>query len=165
MSNELLFFICFLLFITLMLAIDLGLFNKKDHVVSFKEAATMSAIWVSFAIGFYVLLLTEGEFLHGITNMAQLEQVTKNYLHHITLIPGDFAASLQLYKQNLALEFITGYVVEYALSVDNIFVMVLIFSSFGVNEKYYHRVLFWGIVGAVLMRFLNDTALQLAGFE
>jgi tellurite resistance protein TerC len=59
-----------------------------------------------------------------------------------------------LYKQNLALEFITGYVVEYALSVDNIFVMVLIFSAFGVNEKYYHRVLFWGIIGAVLMRFL-----------
>jgi tellurite resistance protein TerC len=154
MSNELLFFTCFLLFITLMLAIDLGLFNKKDHVVSFKEAATMSAIWVSFAIGFYVLLLTEGEFLHGITNMTQLEQITRNYLHHINLIPGDFATSLQLYKQNLALEFITGYVVEYALSVDNIFVMVLIFSSFGVNEKYYHRVLFWGIIGAVVMRFL-----------
>jgi tellurite resistance protein TerC len=137
-----------------MLAIDLGLFNKKDHVVSFKEAAVMSAIWVSFALGFYVLLLTEGEFLHGIKNQAQLEHLTNTYLHHITLIPGDFAASLLLYKQNLALEFITGYVVEYALSVDNIFVMVLIFSAFGVNEKYYHRVLFWGIIGAVFMRFL-----------
>jgi len=154
MSNELLFFACFLLFITLMLAIDLGLFNKKDHVVSFKEAAVMSAIWVSFALGFYVLLLTEGEFLHGIQNQAQLEQVTRTYLHNITLTPENFASNLLLYKQNLALEFITGYVVEYALSVDNIFVMVLIFSAFGVNEKYYHRVLFWGIIGAVLMRFL-----------
>lgn len=154
MSNELLFFTCFLLFITLMLAIDLGLFNKKDHVVSFKEAAVMSAIWVSFALGFYVLLLTEGDFLHGIQNQAQLEQVTRTYLHNITLTPGNFASKLLLYKQNLALEFITGYVVEYALSVDNIFVMVLIFSAFGVNEKYYHRVLFWGIIGAVLMRFL-----------
>lgn len=154
MSNELLFFACFLLFITLVLAIDLGLFNKKDHVVSFKEAAVMSAIWVSFALGFYVLLLTEGEFLHGIQSQAQLEQVTQTYLHNITLTPGNFASNLLLYKQNLALEFITGYVVEYALSVDNIFVMVLIFSAFGVNEKYYHRVLFWGIIGAVLMRFL-----------
>lgn len=154
MSNEALFFSCFLLFITLMLAIDLGMFNKKDHAVSFKEAAIMSAIWVSFALGFYVLLLTEGEFLHGIENYTQLKTVTQKYLHHIQLIPGDFTASLSQYKQNLALEFITGYVVEYALSVDNIFVMVLIFSTFGVNEKYYHRVLFWGIIGAVLMRFL-----------
>ena len=70
------------------------------------------------------------------------------------LDPSDFAGSLQLYKQNLALEFITGYVIEYALSVDNIFIMVLIFSAFGVEEKYYHRVLFWGIIGAVLMRFM-----------
>ncbi|MFM6976041.1 MAG: TerC family protein [Sphingobacteriaceae bacterium] len=154
MSNESLFFTCFLLFITLMLAIDLGVFNKKDHVVSLKEAAIMSAIWVSFALGFYVLLLTEGDFLHGIQNYTQLEQITKNYLHNIVLIPDNFQASLSIYRQNLALEFITGYVVEYALSVDNIFVMVLIFSAFSVNEKYYHRVLFWGIVGAVIMRFL-----------
>jgi tellurite resistance protein TerC len=52
------------------------------------------------------------------------------------------------------LEFITGYVIEYALSVDNIFVMVLIFTAFNVDEKYYHRVLFWGIIGAVIMRFM-----------
>lgn len=154
MSNESLFFTCFLLFIVLMLAIDLGVFNKKDHIVTLKEAATMSAIWVSFALGFYILLLTEGDFLHGIQNYSQLEQISKNYLHNIVLVPDNFQASLNLYKQNLALEFITGYVVEYALSVDNIFVMVLIFSAFGVDEKYYHRVLFWGIVGAVFMRFL-----------
>lgn len=154
MSNELIFFACFLLFVVLMLAIDLGVFNKKDHIVTLKEAAIMSSIWVSFALGFYVLLLTEGEFLHGIQNYAQLKAVTQEYLHNIVLIPENFSASLSAYKQNLALEFITGYVVEYALSVDNIFVMVLIFSAFGVDEKYYHRVLFWGIIGAVIMRFL-----------
>ncbi|MFD2161150.1 TerC family protein [Paradesertivirga mongoliensis] len=154
MSNELVFFGGFLVFIILMLSIDLGMFNKKDHVVKLKEAAIMSFIWVSFAIGFYFLLLTEGHQLHGITNFAELEALTEAHLHNIKLNPNDFVGSLQLYKQNLAIEFITGYVIEYALSVDNIFVMVLIFSAFGVNEKYYHRVLFWGIIGAVVMRFL-----------
>jgi tellurite resistance protein TerC len=154
MSNELIFFSGFLLFVVLMLAIDLGLFNKKDHVVPLKEAAIMSSIWVAFSIGFYILLLKEGHQLHGIETFDQLVAVTKAHQHNITLIPGDFAASLEIYKKNLALEYITGYVVEYALSVDNIFVMVLVFTAFGVDPKYYHRVLFWGIVGALIMRFL-----------
>lgn len=153
MTNEYLFFGSFLLFIVLMLAIDLGLFNKKAHKVSLKEAAVMSFIWVSFAIGFYFLLITNGELLHGITNFAQLQEVTTKNLHNIRLNPDNFTESLAIYKNNLGLEFITGYVIEYALSVDNIFVMVLIFSAFKVDEKYYHRVLFWGIIGAVLMRF------------
>src|SRR5690606_24053933 len=154
MSNELTFFLGFMVFIILMLAIDLGLFNKKDHAVSFKEAAIMSFIWVMFAIGFYILLLKEGHQLHGIETLAQLKHITEAHQHNITLIPENLSASLQLYRQNLALEFITGYVVEYALSVDNIFVMVLVFTAFGVQEKYYHRVLFWGILGALIMRFL-----------
>lgn len=153
MSNEYIFFGSFLLFIILMLSIDLGVFNKKDHVVKFKEAALMSFIWVSFALGFYFLLLNKGELLHGVDSFSRLEEVTKRHFHNITLIPGNFQESLQLYNQNLALEFITGYIIEYALSVDNIFVMVLIFSAFGVDEKYYHRVLVWGIIGAILMRF------------
>lgn len=154
MSNEYIFFGSFLLFIILMLSIDLGVFNKKDKKVNMTEAAVMSFIWVSFAIGFYFILLSEGEVLHGISNFAQLQEVTTQHLHHITLIPGNYAESLALYKQNLALEFLTGYVIEYALSVDNIFVMVLIFSAFKVDERYYHRVLIWGIIGAVIMRFL-----------
>lgn len=154
MSNEALVFGGFLLFIILMLSVDLGMFNKREHVVGFKEAAVMSFIWVSFAIGFYFLLITEGEKLHGVNNYQILAELTEKHLHNITLIPGNFAASLHIYNQNLGLEFITGYIIEYALSVDNIFVMVLIFTAFGVQEKYYHRVLFWGIVGAVIMRFL-----------
>jgi tellurite resistance protein TerC len=145
MSNESIFFGSFLLFIILMLAIDLGVFNKTDKKVKMKEAAIMSFIWVSFAIGFYFLLLSKGEILHGIEDFARLQEITTRHLHNITLIPGNYAESLIHYKQNLALEFLTGYVIEYALSVDNIFVMVLIFTAFKVEERYYHRVLFWGI--------------------
>ena len=154
MSNELIFSAGFLLFIALILALDLGLFSKKEHVVSLKQAAVMSIIMVAMAIGFYFLLVTEGHQLHGITNFERLQAIVTKHQHHIKLIPDDFAQSLSVYRQNLGLEFLTGYVIEYALSIDNIFVIVLIFSAFAVEEKYYHRVLFWGILGAVIMRFI-----------
>lgn len=154
MSNEVLFFGGFILFIILMLAIDLGLFSKGNKAVSLKQAAIMSAVWVSFALGFYVVLRIWGHELHNIDSWDQLVLITEKHLHKINLIPGDLEASINIYKQNLALEYITGYVVEYALSVDNIFVMVLVFSSFGVNPQYYHKVLVWGIIGAVVLRFL-----------
>jgi len=154
MSNELLFISGFLLFIALIMALDLGLFSKRDHTISLKQAAVMSFVMVVLALSFYLLLVLEGHYLHGIENFAQLEQIVKAHKHPITLIPGNFEESLILYKKNLGIEFLTGYVIEYALSVDNIFVIVLIFSAFSVPEKYYHRVLFWGILGAVVMRFI-----------
>lgn len=154
MSNELLFFGGFLLFIILMLAIDLGLFSKSEKAVSLTQAAIMSTVWVCFALGFYVVLRIWGHELHDVHDFGRLAEITKKHLHNIRLIPEDFAASLAIYKNNLALEYLTGYVVEYALSVDNIFVMVLIFSSFGVPPKYYHKVLVWGIIGAIVLRFL-----------
>lgn len=153
LSNEVLFFGGFALFILMMLALDLGLFNRRDHIVRFREAAIMSLVWVSLALVFYILLNVKGDLIHGITTYDQLQKITVQHKHNITLIPGDFEHSLSIYRSNLALEFITGYLIEYALSVDNIFVIVLIFSAFGVREKYYHRVLFWGILGAILMRF------------
>lgn len=152
-SSEIIFFGGFSLFIAMMLALDLGVFNKKDEPVKMKQAAIMSLIWVSLALLFYALIRNFGHLLHGIENFEQLSAVTQSHLHRISLIPGDYAASLAIYDANLALEFITGYLVEYALSVDNIFVIVLIFAAFGVDKKHYHRVLFWGILGAVLMRF------------
>ncbi|RDC57462.1 TerC family protein [Pedobacter chinensis] len=154
MSNELLFSLGFLLFIVLILALDLGLFSKRDHVISLKQAGIMSLIMVGLAIGFYFVLLAEGHELHGIKDFARLQEIVTRHQHHIKLIPDDFYGSLAIYKQNLGLEFLTGYVIEYALSVDNIFVIVLIFSAFSVEEKYYHRVLFWGILGAIIMRFI-----------
>ncbi len=154
MSHELLFIGGFLLFIVFILALDLGLFSRREHVVSLKQAGIMSFVMVVFALSFYLLLILKGDYLHGIDSMARLEQVIKAHKHPISVIPDNFEASLQLYKQNLGIEFLTGYVVEYALSVDNIFVIVLIFSAFAVPEKYYHRVLFWGILGAIIMRFI-----------
>lgn len=154
MSNELLFIGGFLLFIVLILALDLGLFSKTDKVVSLKQAGIMSFVMVLLALGFYFLLLLEGQQLHGIDSYAKLEHIVKAHQHQITLVPGNFEESLRIYKQNLGIEFLTGYVIEYALSVDNIFVIVLIFSAFAVPEKYYHRVLFWGILGAIIMRFI-----------
>jgi tellurite resistance protein TerC len=153
MSHEILFIAGFLVFVFLMMAIDLGLFGKAEKPVSLKQAGIMSGVWVAFALGFYVLILNYGEMLHSVSNMASLQQINTEHLHNLKLTD-DFAASVHLYRKNLGLEFLTGYVVEYALSVDNIFVMVLIFSAFSVDKRYYHKVLLWGIIGAVIMRFL-----------
>ncbi|MFI5138038.1 MAG: TerC/Alx family metal homeostasis membrane protein [Sphingobacteriales bacterium] len=153
MHNELVFISGFIVFILAMLAIDLGLFAKNDKPVSMKRAAIMSLIWISLALCFYALILKYGDLLHRIDGFSALLQVNAENFHHLKLNLSDLQGSLNQYRKNLALEFISGYVVEYALSVDNIFVMVLIFTAFGVDNKHYHKVLFWGIIGAILMRF------------
>lgn len=154
MPSELIFIGGFILFIFLMMSIDLGLFGKSDKPVSLKQAGIMSGVWVSLALIFYALIARYGHLLHHIDNFAALQEINIKNFHHLKLNPNDFQESLSLYRKNLSLEFITGYVVEYALSVDNIFVMVLIFTAFSVNPKYYHKVLLWGIIGAIVMRFL-----------
>src|ERR1700761_6717844 len=154
MPSELVFTAGFVLFILLMMALDLGLFGKSDKPVSLKRAALMSGVWVSLALIFYALILRYGHLLHHVDSFAALQQINIKNFHHLKLDPANFDGGLALYRQNLGLEFLTGYVVEYALSVDNIFVMVLIFTAFAVNPKYYHKVLLWGIIGAITMRFL-----------
>lgn len=152
MSHELLFFGGFIVFIILMLAIDLGLFSKNDKPISLKTAAIMSAIWVFFALVFGLILYLWGNELHNVHDLARLKEIIARHYHNIPVNENDLAASIQLYNKTISLEYLTGYVVEYALSVDNIFVMVLLFSSFGIPEKYYHKVLVWGIIGAVILR-------------
>ncbi len=107
----------FLLFVAAMLALDLGVFNRKAHVVSLKEALAWCAVWFSLAMGFNLLV----------------------------------AAKM---GSQAGLEFFTGYLVELCLSVDNVFVFIVIFQYFRVDPRYQHRVLFWGILGAVVMRAL-----------
>lgn len=107
--------ILFNLFVLAMLAIDLGVFHKKTHEVSLREALTWSGVWMFLAFAFNVGLY----FWKG---------------------------------SQPALEFLTGYVIEKSLSVDNIFVFVMVFAFFNVPKSYQHKVLFWGILGALIMR-------------
>jgi len=97
------------------LAIDLGIFHRKAHTVTVKEAAAWSSVWITLSLGFAGVIW-------------------------------------RLMGSQPALEFVTGYLIEYSLSIDNIFVIVLIFSYFRIPDKYQHRVLFWGIIGALVMR-------------
>lgn len=105
----------FNVFVLFMLALDLGVFHRKAHVVSFKEAVSWTIAWIALALLFNL----------GIAHYMGGEK---------------------------AIEFLTGYVIEYSLSVDNIFVFALLFSYFSVPPAYQHRVLFWGILGALVMR-------------
>jgi tellurite resistance protein TerC len=115
MGDRTVFWIGFNVLVIVMMALDLGIFNKKSHKVPVKEAVIWTLVWITLALIFNALIYLD---------MGKTK----------------------------ALEFLTGYVIEYSLSVDNIFVFILIFSFFKVNGKYQHKVLFWGIIGALIMR-------------
>jgi tellurite resistance protein TerC len=153
--NEIFFLGGFLVLISFLLAMDLGVLNKNTHEISVKESLIFTAVWISLALLFFLGVRYFGDMIHGIDSMAELEEINRLHKHGLLFTPeSSFMDNLQLYRNQLSLEFITGYTIEYALSVDNIFVILMIFISFGVNRKYYHRVLFWGIIGAVAMRFI-----------
>jgi len=115
MHTDIRFWILFNVFVLIMLALDLGIFNRKSHVVSVKEALIWSLVWFFLALVFNTIIYAwQG--------------------------------------QQKALEFFTGYFVEKALSVDNIFVFIMIFSYFRIPAQYQHKVLFWGIIGALILR-------------
>ena len=135
-----------------MLSLDLGVFNKGNHKVSFREAGIWTGVWVLCALGFYTFLLHWGHLIHGVNDATGLLHIKEHYSDGFIILPGNLAASLQNYRDLISLEFITGYLIEYSLSVDNILVIILIFSSFKVKEEYYKKVLFWGILGAIVMR-------------
>lgn len=119
------FYLGFTAFILAMLALDLGVFHRKVHEVSVREAMRWSAVWISLALVFNVL-----------------------FYQYATARFGEDIGG------RLALEFLAGYVVEYTLSVDNMFVFVVIFSFFSVPSALQHRVLFYGILGALVFRAL-----------
>jgi tellurite resistance protein TerC len=154
MKPEIISFIFFLIFIIGFLFIDLGILNRKSHEISFKQAFLWTLIWVSLSLGLYLLILTKGELLHGITTNDKLMEITQKYHNHLKFENNNFDSNIDIYRKNLALEYITGYLIEYSLSTDNVFVILLIFISFGLKEKFYRRVLFWGIIGAIVMRFI-----------
>ena len=153
-NNEVVFFGAFILFIIIILVIDLGVFNKKNHVISSKEALGWTLLWIALAIGFYFFLRTNGHLLHDVQTQEQLQTVVEKFEHVTDIGDGTFEENLDNYRKNMALEYITGYLIEKSLSVDNIFVITMIFMAFGVRKRYYHRVLFWGILGAIVLRFI-----------
>jgi tellurite resistance protein TerC len=153
--SETLFFLLFSVAVMAVMLIDLGVFKKDTAAeVTFKEAGFWTGMWVLLAIAFYIFLGYNGAMVHGISDMASLKAVQQAYASHIDLGSGSYAEALAIFQNNLSLEFITGYLVEYSLSADNVFVFILIFNSFGVQKRYYKKILVWGILGAIILRLI-----------
>ncbi|MCR4681677.1 MAG: TerC/Alx family metal homeostasis membrane protein [Bacteroidales bacterium] len=152
--SRILFFVCFMIFIVVMLAMDLGVFHKKDHEISSKEALGWTCVWVLLAMGMALLLRFKAEWVHGISSMEDLLAYVSGTGLQSLIQPGmDFGEALNIYRKEITNQYLAGYFLEESLSIDNIFVMIMIFTSFGIEKKYYHRVLFWGILGAIVLRF------------
>ncbi len=117
------FYASFTAFVLILLALDLGVFHRNAHVVSFRESVIWSVVWVATALAFNYAFYLYAAGLFGAERGGQL-----------------------------GLEFLTGYIVEKSLAVDNIFVFVLVFTYFSIPPKYQHRVLFFGIIGALIFR-------------
>lgn len=152
--TEILFLGGFVVFIAAILVLDMLVIDRKAHVVSIKEAGTWTAIWIGLALLFSVFLWFHGDMVHGIENMQELQAVAARYAAHLKLDASDFEASLQQYRHYMTISYISGYLIEKTLSVDNLFVMMMIFTSFGVGKNEYQHVLNWGILGAIVLRFI-----------
>jgi len=153
-THELIVLSGFILFIILMLFLDLGVINKTSHAFSFREALLWTILWVGIAIVFYFLIRFFGHHLHGVKTRQDIQLLITKFHHPVNIGSSDLNQAIDLYNHNLSLEYLTGYLIEYSLSVDNIFVIIMIFLSFNIEHRYYHRVLFWGILGAICMRFV-----------
>jgi len=127
--------VIFIGFVFIMLALDLGVFHRKSHIVGFKESLTWSAVWITLGLSFSILVYYAYE-LHWFELGLSVDAVDQ------LVNTGKLAAT----------KYLTAYVVEKSLSVDNIFVIAMVFSSLAVPARYQHRALFWGILGALLMR-------------
>lgn len=123
--------IAFIALVFVLMAIDLGVFNKKAHIPSAKESLFMTAVWVGLAILFNVFIFFA-------------------YEHHWWNLGNDPFEPMQ--GSEAALKFFTGYLLEESLSIDNLFVMALVFAQFRVPKRYQHRILFWGILGVLIFR-------------
>jgi tellurite resistance protein TerC len=130
------FYAGFTAFVMILLALDLGVFHREAHKVSFREAATWSVVWIALALLFNFLL-----YQYALWKFPQDAR--------LLAIPGFEATAA---AKQIGLEFLTGYIIEKSLSVDNIFIFVVIFSYFSIPAQYQHRVLFFGIIGALVFR-------------
>lgn len=141
-------YVAFIGLVAVFLALDLGVFHREAHEVDMKEAVTWSVIWLTCGIAFsgFVYLAYENHWL-GLGLQTAMYSTAEAVKAGAALIVSGEVQGLEAAKQ-----YLVGYVVEKSLAMDNIFVIALLFSFFAVPPKYQHRVLFWGIIGALLMR-------------
>lgn len=145
----------FIVVIALLLFLDLGVLHKKDHVVTFKESAGWTAVWVTLSLLFFMFLRWQGDVVVNVHDKEHFIAQNELYEHHVNYDDNlTWEQNVSNYNKQLSLEYITGYLIELSLSIDNVFVMIMIFLSFGVEKQYYHRVLFYGILGAIVLRFI-----------
>ena len=132
----------FIVLILALLALDLGVLNRKAHVIGVKEALKWSAFWIALGLSFsfFVYFGYQNHWL-GLGMDPETGQVAVDPIDKV-----------KLEGHTATVKYLTGYIIEKSLSVDNIFVIALIFAYFGVPGMYQHRVLFWGILGALVMR-------------
>ena len=135
----------FIALVLILLALDLGVFHREAHVVSVKEALGWSAFWIALGVTFSVFIYFgyERHWL-GLGLTPDLMTAAPRAVEGVGLVYND--------GYSAAVKYITGYLVEKSLAVDNIFVIAMLFGFFAVPAVYQHRVLFWGIVGALVMR-------------
>jgi len=154
MAENTLILVLFIVVVLAVLMLDLLVIGRKSHEVSLKEASLWTGIWISLALGFALFLRFFGEHIHGIRTPEDLEQVLTKFYPYLTLEADGFGSHLEIYRKSLATNYLTGYLIEESLSVDNLFVMMAILSAFSVKKTAYKKVLFWGILGAIVMRFV-----------
>ena len=153
--TENLFLLIFIVIIAFLLFLDLGILHKKDHVVTFKESAGWTVVWVTLSLLFFLFLRLQGDMVVDVHDKEQFVAQNELYDHQVTYDDAlSWDENIKHYKRQLSLEYITGYLIELSLSIENVFVMIMIFLSFGVAKQYYHRVLFYGILGAIVLRFI-----------
>lgn len=139
------FYLGFVFLILVLLALDLGVFHRKAHVVSIKEALAWSGFWIALGLAFTVFIYIgyEHHWL-GLGLTPDMMTISPQVVDGVGIVYND--------GYSAAVKYVTGYLVEKSLAVDNIFVIAMVFAFFAVPALYQHRVLFWGIVGALVMR-------------
>jgi len=154
MSTEVILMGGFLLLIIFVLMIDLLVVGRHSHIVSTKEALGWTSVWVALSMGFYVFLRFYGHMLHGIETQAELTDVVSRYAPELRFRLTDFEGMLGEYRAHMSMSYLAGYFIEQTLSVDNVFVILMILQGFSVPQKNYKTVLFWGVLGAIVLRFI-----------
>jgi tellurite resistance protein TerC len=148
------FFLLFLAVIVGILMLDLLVLGRKSHEVSLREAAIWTGIWVTLAFLFALFLRFFGEFVHGIETLEDLHLVLHKFYPYLPADQLQFEEGLIMLRKDLTINFISGYLIEESLSIDNLFVILAILRTFSVRKADYKHVLLWGILGAIILRFI-----------